>query len=684
MTALAVGIGWAGAEAADSPQIAAGGILPRPVSIDMKDSRQACFDIAKGISVSYSGVPASERDRISEYMDSRFGVADSPAGKSRGRIEFSIVDSLPGDSSPEGYVLDIAGDGVHARATSAAGLFYAAHSLAQLADTYDGKIPECSIVDYPRFQYRGIMIDVSRNFRDKNFIMKQIDAMAALKLNRLHLHLTDAAGWRMQIDRYPRLTEFAAWRKGGSWKNWDNKYCEATDPEATGGFYTKDDLREIIRYAADRYITVIPEIEMPGHSAEVLAAYPELSCTGEPYKHHEFCPGNEATYEFLQNVLDEVIEVFPSEYIHIGGDEAAKDAWKKCPKCTARMASEGIKDVDGLQSYLIHRIDRYLDSKGRTLLGWDEIMEGGVAPGAAVLSWRGFEPGVKAASAGHATVMAPGRFCYFDGYQDAPATQPEAIGGYLPLELVYSFDPAPDSLSVDVKEHIKGVEATLFTEYIATDDHAEYMLYPRLLALAEVAWTPQSLKEYDNFYTRALAANDRLARDGYNVFDMRSEVGNRKEALAPVSHLALNKNVVYNDCNWSKSYPAAEAKTLTDGLRGGWNYNDFRWQGFFNDSTDRALDVTVDLERKEKLSYIGADFMQICGPDVWFPVKVVISVSDNGTDFTPLAVIEHEPKEDSGVSFRNYGWTGSAEARYVRYQAFNRSHFMFLDEIVIR
>ncbi|WP_279114512.1 beta-N-acetylhexosaminidase, partial [Muribaculum intestinale] len=468
MTALAVGIGWAGAEAADSPQIAAGGILPRPVSIDMKDSRQACFDIAKGISVSYSGVPASERDRISEYMDSRFGVADSPAGKSRGRIEFSIVDSLPGDSSPEGYVLDIAGDGVHARATSAAGLFYAAHSLAQLADTYDGKIPECSIVDYPRFQYRGLMIDVSRNFRDKNFIKKQIDAMAALKLNRLHLHLTDAAGWRMQIDRYPRLTEFAAWRKGGSWKNWDNKYCEATDPEATGGFYTKDDLREIIRYAADRYITVIPEIEMPGHSAEVLAAYPELSCTGEPYKHHEFCPGNEATYEFLQNVLDEVIEVFPSEYIHIGGDEAAKDAWKKCPKCTARMASEGIKDVDGLQSYLIHRIDRYLDSKGRTLLGWDEIMEGGVAPGAAVLSWRGFEPGVKAASAGHATVMAPGRFCYFDGYQDAPATQPEAIGGYLPLELVYSFDPAPDSLSVDVKEHIKGVEATLFTEYIAT------------------------------------------------------------------------------------------------------------------------------------------------------------------------------------------------------------------------
>lgn len=684
MTALAVGIGWAGAEAADSPQIAAGGILPRPVSIDMKDSRQACFDIAKGISVSYSGVPASERDRISEYMDSRFGVADSPAGKSRGRIEFSIVDSLPGDSSPEGYVLDIAGDGVHARATSAAGLFYAAHSLAQLADTYDGKIPECSIVDYPRFQYRGLMIDVSRNFRDKNFIKKQIDAMAALKLNRLHLHLTDAAGWRMQIDRYPRLTEFAAWRKGGSWKNWDNKYCEATDPEATGGFYTKDDLREIIRYAADRYITVIPEIEMPGHSAEVLAAYPELSCTGEPYKHHEFCPGNEATYEFLQNVLDEVIEVFPSEYIHIGGDEAAKDAWKKCPKCTARMASEGIKDVDGLQSYLIHRIDRYLDSKGRTLLGWDEIMEGGVAPGAAVLSWRGFEPGVKAASAGHATVMAPGRFCYFDGYQDAPATQPEAIGGYLPLELVYSFDPAPDSLSVDVKEHIKGVEATLFTEYIATDDHAEYMLYPRLLALAEVAWTPQSLKEYDNFYTRALAANDRLARDGYNVFDMRSEVGNRKEALAPVSHLALNKNAVYNDCNWSKSYPAAEAKTLTDGLRGGWNYNDFRWQGFFNDSTDRALDVTVDLERKEKLSYIGADFMQICGPDVWFPVKVVISISDNGTDFTPLSVIEHEPKEDSGVSFRNYGWTGSTDARYVRYQAFNRSHFMFLDEIVIR
>lgn len=658
------------------------GILPKPV--EMTPAGGAHFDMTWNVSMIFSDVSDTDRRRLMEFAGRAFGDSAAASGDKIPVLSLAIVDSLPGTDSDEGYVMDVRHDTTTIKATSGAGLFYAMQSLGQLAEGNGSKVPACHISDYPRFPYRGLMLDVSRNFRDKEFVKKQIDAMAMLKLNNLHLHLTDGAGWRMQIDRYPRLTEFAAWRKGDTWKNWDNTYCEATDSAATGGFYTKDDLREIIRYAADRYITVIPEIEMPGHSAEVLAAYPELSCTGEPYKHHEFCPGNEATYEFLENVLDEVIEVFPSQYIHIGGDEANKDAWKKCPKCRRRMAVEGIKDVDGLQSYLVHRMEEYLNSKGRTLFGWDEIMEGGAAPGAAILSWRGPEPGIKAASAGHPVVMAPGRFCYFDGYQDAPSTQPEAIGGYLPLSLAYSFDPAPDSLSVDVVKNIKGLEATLFTEYIATDDHAEYMLYPRLLAIAEAGWTPQALRDYDDFHARALAVNDRLARDGYKVFDMRAEVGNRKEALEPVEHLARGKKVIYNDCAWSSNYPAAEAATLTDGLRGGWNYNDYRWQGFSVDSTDRALDVTIDLERTEKISYIGATFMQLCGPDVWFPRKVVISVSDNGSDFKEIKVIDREPKEDTGVSFLDFSWEGSTEARYVRYQAFNRSHFMFLDEIVIR
>ena len=540
------------------------------------------------------------------------------------------------------------------------------------------------ISDAPRFPYRGVMIDVSRNFRDKNFIKKQIDAMSRLKLNRLHLHLTDGAGWRIQIDKYPRLTEYAAWRQGETWKQWNGRYCERTDSGAHGGFYTKEDLRDIIKYAADRFITVIPEIEMPAHSEEVLAAYPELSCTGEPFKHSDFCIGNEKTFEFLQDIIDEVIEIFPSEYIHIGGDEASKQAWKSCPKCQKRMIDEGLEDVDGLQSYFVHRIEQYLNSKGRALIGWDEIMEGGLAPNATVLSWRGPQHGIRAAESGHNAVMAPGRFCYFDGYQDVPHTQPEAIGGYLPISLVYSFDPAPDSLSVETRNNIKGVEATMFTEYIATDEHAEYMLYPRMLALAEVAWTPQALRDYDDFRERALMFNDRLISEGYHAFDLHKEIGNRKEALAPVDHLARGKRVIYNDCEWSWKYPAAGASTFTDGLRGGWIYTDGRWQGFYNGDTDRALDVTVDMDEPTDITYVGADFIQLCPPNVWFPEKVIISYSNDGEMFTTLTTITTNLLRDNKVAFRNFSWAGNVRARYIRYQAYNRWRFVFTDEIVIR
>ena len=508
--------------------------------------------------------------------------------------------------------------------------------------------------------------------------------MSRLKLNRLHLHLTDGAGWRIQIDKYPRLTEYAAWRQGETWKQWNGRYCERTDSGAHGGFYTKEDLRDIIKYAADRFITVIPEIEMPAHSEEVLAAYPELSCTGEPFKHSDFCIGNEKTFEFLQDIIDEVIEIFPSEYIHIGGDEASKQAWKSCPKCQKRMIDEGLEDVDGLQSYFVHRIEQYLNSKGRALIGWDEIMEGGLAPNATVLSWRGPQHGIRAAESGHNAVMAPGRFCYFDGYQDVPHTQPEAIGGYLPISLVYSFDPAPDSLSVETRNNIKGVEATMFTEYIATDEHAEYMLYPRMLALAEVAWTPQALRDYDDFRERALMFNDRLISEGYHAFDLHKEIGNRKEALAPVDHLARGKRVIYNDCEWSWKYPAAGASTFTDGLRGGWIYTDGRWQGFYNGDTDRALDVTVDMDEPTDITYVGADFIQLCPPNVWFPEKVIISYSNDGENFTTLTTITTNLLRDNKVAFRNFSWAGNVRARYIRYQAYNRWRFVFTDEIVIR
>lgn len=423
---------------------------------------------------------------------------------------------------------------------------------------------------------------------------------------------------------------------------------------------------------------------MPAHSEEVLAAYPELSCSGTQYGHSDFCIGNEKTFEFLKDVLDEIMEIFPSEYIHIGGDEASKQAWRTCEKCQKRMAYEGLADVDELQSYLVHRIEEYLNSKGRALIGWDEIMEGGLAPNATVLSWRGPQNGIKAAESGHDAVMAPGKYCYFDGYQDVPHTQPEAIGGYLPISLVYSFDPAPDTLAVATRDHIKGIEATMFTEYIATDDHAEYMLYPRLLATAEIGWTPQELRDYDDFHERALVFNDRLKADGYNVFDLHNEIGNRPEAIEPIEHLARGKKVIYNDCKWSWNYPANGEATFTDGLRGGWNYNDMRWQGFYNGDTDRDLDVTVDMEEPTDITYIGAEFIQLCGPNVWFPEKVIISFSNDGVNFTELTKITTNLLRDNKVAFRTFSWAGNVRARYIRYQAFNRWRFVFTDEIIIR
>ncbi|MDE6378295.1 MAG: family 20 glycosylhydrolase, partial [Duncaniella sp.] len=428
----------------------------------------------------------------------------------------------------------------------------------------------------------------------------------------------------LEIDRYPRLTDYAAWRKGTTWKEWNaggHKYTESSDPEACGGFYTKDDMREIIDYAAARHINVIPEIEMPSHSEEVTAAYPELSCTHNPDGVSDFCPGNEKTFEFLENVLDEVIDLFPSEYINIGGDEAPKNNWKTCELCTRRMQTEGLENVDQLQSYLVHRIERYLNSKGRKLIGWDEIMDGGLAPNAMVLSWRGVEGGIEAASAGHKAVMAPGRYCYFDSYQDAPYSQPEAIGGYLPLETVYSFDPAPASLADTVAANITGVEGTLFAEYISTPGHAEHMLYPRMTALAEVAWTPQHLRgDYPDFRRRARSLNNRLKQEGYNVFDLDNEIGNREEALSVTEHLGKGKRVEYV-LDWWGRYPAAGAATLTDGIRGGWNYSDQRWQGFVNRG-DNRVDVIIDMEKVETVKSIGADFMQILGPGVLFPSKV--------------------------------------------------------------
>ena len=447
--------------------------------------------------------------------------------------------------SPESYTLSVTPQQILIRATSGAGLFYGMQTLLQLAQPSGAgsySIASVEIEDTPRFAYRGLMLDVSRHFSTKEFIKKQIDALAYYKINRLHLHLTDAAGWRLEIKKYPLLTEFAAWRTDPTWKQWWNggrKYVRFDAPGAYGGYYTQNDIREILEYARQHYITVIPEIEMPSHSEEVLAAYPQLSCSGEPYKNSDFCVGNEETFTFLENVLTEVMELFPSEYIHIGGDEAGKSAWKTCPKCQKRMKDEHLANVDELQSYLIHRIEKFLNNHGRHLLGWDEILQGGIAPNATVMSWRGEEGGIAAVTSGHRAIMTPGAYCYLDSYQDAPYSQPEAIGGYLPLKKVYSYNPVPASLTAEQAKLVYGVQGNLWVEYIPTPEHVEYMIYPRILALAETAWSAPERKSWPDFHTRALSAVADLQAKGYHPFDLKKEIGSRPESLQPVKPFGI-------------------------------------------------------------------------------------------------------------------------------------------------
>lgn len=590
--------------------------------------------------------------------------------------------------SPESYTLSVTPRRIIIRSTSGAGLFYGMQTLLQLL-TPSGtgySVASVEIEDTPRFAYRGFMLDVSRHFFSKEFVKKQIDALAFYKINRLHLHLTDAAGWRIEISKYPLLTDFAAWRTESNWKKWWNggrEYVRFDEPGASGGYYTQKDICEILEYARQHYMTVIPEIEMPSHSEEVLAAYPQLSCSGEPYKNSDFCVGNEETFAFLENVLTEVMELFPSEYIHIGGDEAGKSAWKTCPKCQKRMKDEHLVNVDELQSYLIHRIEKFLNTHGRHLLGWDEILQGGIAPNATVMSWRGEEGGIAAVTSGHRAVMTPGAYCYLDSYQDAPYSQPEAIGGYLPLKKVYSYDPVSVSLTTEQAKLVYGVQGNLWVEYIPTPEQVEYMMYPRILALAEVAWSAPERKSWPDFHDRALKAVRELQAKGYHPFDLKNEIGSRPESVQPVAHLALGKKVIYNS-SYSPHYPAQGNTALTDGIRGDWTYGDGCWQGFIDG--DR-LDVTIDMETVTPIHSVTAAFMQVTGAEVFLPESVTISVSDDGTNFTELEHRTFEVTKEIPIQFTDISWKGNATGRYIRYQAQAGKEFggwIFTDEIIVK
>ncbi len=429
------------------------------------------------------------------------------------------VEEAP-DLAEEEYTLRVSSEGVTIAASDSAGVFYAFQTLRQLLPAEiesstavtggDWVMPAVAIADAPRFPYRGMHLDVARHFFDIDFVKKYIDTMARFKLNRFHWHLTEDQGWRIEIDAYPKLTEVGAWRDESPLE--DNLDPYVGDGVPHGGFYTKDQIREVVAYAAERFITVIPEIEMPGHATAALAAYPELGCTDEQLRVsttwavHEtiYCP-QEATFEFIETVLAEVVELFPSEYIHIGADEVPKRQWRASPVAQEVMRREGLANEEELQSWFIRRVEGQLRSHGRRLVGWDEILEGGLAPGATVMSWRGIDGGVEAARQGHDVVMSPVEHAYFDFYQGDPESEPLAMnwaGFGISLETAYSFEPVPDVLTDEEARHILGPQGNLWTEYIATPEHAEYMAYPRALALAEVGWSPRETRDWPDFVFR--------------------------------------------------------------------------------------------------------------------------------------------------------------------------------------
>ncbi len=434
----------------------------------------------------------------------------------------------------EGYSLEITPSAVRVRANSDGGQLYAVQTMLQLlpqsvfgtkaATGVQWSMPSLSITDKPRFAWRGVHLDVSRHFFPASFIKTVIDLLAMHKMNTFHWHLTDDQGWRIEIKKYPKLTQVGAWRADRTGIDWG--LCEPQKPgEKTtyGGFYTQKEIRDIVKYAQLRNVTIVPEIEMPAHTTAALAAYPQFSCMGGPFTVTTgaiwpitdiFCAGNDSTFMFLQDVLTEVFDLFPGTFVHIGGDEADKTNWKKCPKCQARIRKEGLKDEGELQSYFIRRIARFVASKGRRAIGWDEILEGGLAPEAAVMSWRGTEGGLAAARMGHDVVMTPGSYTYFNSYQGRPEFEPPAGGGYLPLRTVYAFEPVPEGLTPDQAGHVLGGEACLWSEFVLDPRNAEYMYLPRLAALAEVLWSPKELRDPDNFFSRIEAQLGRYeARD---------------------------------------------------------------------------------------------------------------------------------------------------------------------------
>ena len=488
-------------------------IIPKPQYMEVNEG-QFKLNADTIIITSESAVA----DLVVSYLQpaTGFDLKNEPESDAETNI---IVLELSDEASnnPEGYQLIVTPDAITITAPQASGLFYGVQTLRQLlpapimaqdpAENIEWAIPALLITDEPKFVWRGLHLDVGRHMFPVEFIKKFIDMMVLYKYNTFHWHLTEDQGWRIEIKKYPKLTEIGAFRTETPIPEDRNR----GDGKPYGGFYTQDEVREIVAYATERFITVVPEIEMPGHVVAVLAAYPELGCVGEGYEVRTrwgiakdvFCAGKEAPFELMEDVLTEVLDLFPSEFIHIGGDECPKDRWKECPDCQARIKELGLEDEHALQSWFIRRIETWLNERGRRLVGWDEILEGGLAPNATVMSWRGSQGGIDAANAGHDVIMSPNTYCYLDYYQGEDLeSEPAAIGGYLPLKHVYQFEVIPADIDPKKAHHILGGQGNVWTEYIPTSEQVEYMAYPRSLAIAEAVWTYPEDRDYEKFEAR--------------------------------------------------------------------------------------------------------------------------------------------------------------------------------------
>ena len=669
-------------------------IIPAPQKVEIKSGR---FILSGDTFLKSDEELTAAAKFLGEFIRKGAGISlnDEPGGKI---IHFSYDETI---GSPEAYKIKISRDSLNVYASHGKGALHAVQTLRQMmpvsveSNEFMEKsisIPCVEIEDEPRFDYRGMHLDVGRHFFSVEFIKKYIDALALLKFNTFHWHLTEEQGWRVEIKAFPKLNEIASFRKEtlvGHYNDSPQKF----DGKRYGGYYSREEIKEIAEYAGNKYITVIPEIEMPGHSQAVIAAYPELGCTGEEVEvatkwgvFEDIYCSKEETFEFLEQVLDEVLELFPGEYIHIGGDEAPKSNWKACDACQKRISEEGLNDEHELQAYFIKRIEKYLNSKGRQIIGWDEILEGGLAPNATVMSWRGVQGAVEAAKMGHRVIMTPTSHCYFDYYQSESESEPLAIGGFLPLRKVYEFNPIPEELNQAEASNVWGGQANVWTEYMKEPEQVEYMIFPRILAMSEVLWSDPELRDYDEFVGRVENFHERLKKMDYNYADHLHEISTRMEMSPGAGKLYLEtesnsaevrfttdnttpdpgskvyrrpisiernttvKAAVFDDKGNIKSsfteeikfhkafgyeatlnvdphpsYNSGGVAALTNGIYGSSKrYGDNEWLGFWGDD----LKIKIDLGKKTPVDSISMRFYNANGQWIYAPELVSIKIDD--------------------------------------------------------